>query len=59
MMHELRAVMQDDAKIQRGHHIRVDRDGPVGRCRRWQHGDGAKRDGEKKMSVHGVVFHEC
>ena len=58
MMHERRGVMQDDAKIQRGHHIR-NRDGPVGRCRGRQHGDGAKRDGEKKMSVHGVVSHEC
>jgi hypothetical protein len=52
MLHERRAVLQDDAKIQRGHHIR-DRDGPVGRCRHRQHGEGAKRDGDKKMSVHG------
>jgi hypothetical protein len=31
----------------------VDRGVPVGGCLGRQHGDGAKRDGEKKMPVHG------
>jgi hypothetical protein len=34
MMPELRAVTQDDAEIERGHHIWVDRGMPVGGCRR-------------------------
>ena len=53
VMHDLGAVMQVDAEIERGHHIRVDRGVPVGGCLGRQHGDGAKRDGEKKMPVHG------
>jgi hypothetical protein len=56
MMHERRAIMQEDAEVQRGHHIRVRGGVPVGGCRRRQHGDGAKRDGEKKIPVHGSSF---
>jgi hypothetical protein len=53
MLHELRAVTQDDAEIDRGHHIRVDRGVPVGGRRRRQDGAGAKGGGEQKMPVHG------
>jgi hypothetical protein len=53
MMRELRAVTQNDAEIDRGHHIRVDRGVPVGGCWRRQDGAGAKRGSEKKMPVHG------
>jgi hypothetical protein len=53
MMPELRAVMQDDAEIERGHHIRVDRGVPVGGCWCRQEGAGAKRGSEEKMPVHG------
>jgi hypothetical protein len=53
MMHQRGAVMQDDAEIQRGHHIRAERRVPVGGCRCRQHGNGAERDSEKKMPVHG------
>jgi hypothetical protein len=53
MMVELRAVTQDDAEIERGHHIRWNRGVPVSGCRRRQDGAGAKGGGEQKMSVHG------
>lgn len=48
VVHELRPVAQDDAKIERGHHIRVDRAVPVGGCRPRQDGEGAKRRREQK-----------
>lgn len=54
MIHELRAVMQDDAEIERGHHIPVNRGVPVGGCRRRHDGPGAKRGSEQKMLVHGL-----
>jgi hypothetical protein len=53
MMDELRAVTQDDADVERGHQIRVNRAVPMGRRRRRQDGDGAKRGGEQKMLTHG------
>jgi hypothetical protein len=53
MMHELRAVVQDNAEIQRGHHIRVPRGVPVGGSRRRQDRAGAKRGSDKHMPVHG------
>jgi hypothetical protein len=53
MMHELRTVAQDDAEIERGHHIGVSQAVPVGRCRRREDGAGAERGGDKKMPVHG------
>jgi hypothetical protein len=53
MMVELRAVTQDDAEIERGHHIRGNRGVPVSGCRRRQDGAGAKGGGEQKMPVHG------
>ena len=59
MIHKLRAIVQDDAEIERGHHIRVPRGVPVGGYWRWQDGAGAKRSSEKKMPVHGsspIVF---
>lgn len=59
MIHKLRAIVQNDAEVERGHHIRVPRTVPVGGCRRWQDGAGAKRGSEKKMPVHGsspIVF---
>ena len=48
VVHDLRPVAQDDAKIERGHHIRVDRAVPVGGCRPRQDGEGANRRCEQK-----------
>jgi hypothetical protein len=59
MMPELRAVMQDDAEIERGHHIRMDRGVPVGGCWCRQEGAGAKRGSEEKMPVHGSSPNVC
>ena len=59
MIHELRAIVQNHAEIERGHRIRVPRGVPVGRCCRWQNGAGAERGSENKMPIHGsspVVF---
>lgn len=59
VMDDLRTVAQDDAKVERGHQIRVNRAVAVSRSRRRQEGSDAERRGEQERLMHGSSPETC